>query len=98
RRGAPEVTLVFDDVGCLLEEAKHAPIEAQAVYVRRFDGESWARGDAAVVVQSKEIASPMGSGRAAFATRDAAEREAARHPGAVVSDLAGLLSGASSSR
>ena len=93
RREAPEQLLVFDDLGCLLSESKKSPIEPQGVFVRRFDGEGWVPATDAIVVKSPEITSPMGSGYAAFATRDAAEKEAALHPGAAVSDLAGLLAG-----
>ena len=94
RRAAPDVELVFDDFGCLLAADKTSPFEPQGVFVRRFDGDAWLRGDAAFVVRAKDIASPMGSGCAAFASREAAEKEAARHAGAAVSELAGLLSGA----
>ncbi len=98
RHAAPDAVLVFDDLGCLLDASKPEPFEPQGVFVRQFDGDRWLRGDAAFVVRAKDIASPMGSGRAVFATRAAAEKEAARHPGAAVSDLAGLLSGAPNER
>ena len=51
----------------------------------------WVRGDEAFVVRSRGIRSPMGYGFAAFASKGAAEIEAARHPDAAVVPLAALL-------
>jgi copper chaperone NosL len=82
---------VFDDLGCLITSSKSAPLDPQGIYVRQFDGDAWVRGDQAVVVRAEDISSPMGSGLAVFATRTAAESEAARHPGATVEELAALV-------
>jgi copper chaperone NosL len=90
RRAAPDEVMVFDDFGCLVAESAKAPIDPQGVFVRDFNGEVWVRGDVAFIVRSGDIASPMGSGYAAFATRLAAEKEAACHSDAAVSQFAGF--------
>lgn len=98
RRAAPGEVMAFDDLGCLVAEARKAPLELEGVFVQRFDGEGWVRGDAVQVVRSGDIASPMGSGCAGFATRASAEAEAARRPGASVSGLQELIAAAASAR
>jgi copper chaperone NosL len=83
-------TRYFDDLGCLLRAAAGA--EPTGVFVRAYeDGESWLRGDRAFAVRAGDVASPMGFGYAAFATREAAESFAEKHPGATVASLAALL-------
>ena len=84
---------LYDDLGCLLDDRKAARPEPEGVLVRPFAGEAWVRGDSGWVLRSKDVQSPMGSGLAAFPTRDAAEAEARRHPGASVTPLADLIGG-----
>lgn len=82
----------YDDLGCLLmKAAAGARPDPGGVFVRAFDGSGWLRGDTAFVLRSREIRSPMGFGFAAFASRDAAELEARRRPGASIAPLATLL-------
>lgn len=82
----------FDDLGCLRAYVTNRPFELVGVFARSFDGHAWIRGDAAWVVESHELASPMAYGVAAFADEAAARREAARHAGATVRTLARYLS------
>jgi copper chaperone NosL len=82
---------IYDDLGCLLTREAVARPDPGNVFVRAFDGSGWLRAEAAIVVRSREIASPMGYGYAAFAAGSAAETEARRHPDAAVVPLATLL-------
>jgi copper chaperone NosL len=81
----------YDDLGCLIDDRAIAHPEPQGVLVRPYAGEGWVRGDAGWTVRSGDFQSPMGSGIAAFPTRETAEAEARRHPGASVRSLADLL-------
>lgn len=76
----------FDDLGCLLGRpaSERDPL---GTFVRAFDREAWVPGEQGFVMRDPGLASPMGHGLAVFATREAAEAEAARHPGAVVTTL-----------
>lgn len=85
------VATVFDDVGCLLTKVAGSHPDPRSVFVRAFDGNGWLRASDALLVRSADIASPMGFGFAAFASRDAAETEARRHPDASIVSLATLL-------
>lgn len=86
RRGEVET---FDDIGCMLTARRGA--DPRGVFVRAFDGGGFVRGDRAFVVRGEGIASPMGFGLAAFASREAALAEARRRPGAEVAPLSELL-------
>jgi copper chaperone NosL len=88
----------FDDVGCVLERRGGPGSDPAAVFVHAFDDASWVRGDTGFVVRSPDIASPMGHGFAAFATRARADAAAAKHRDASVSPLSALLLGGAGSR
>ena len=89
RRGGDAA--IYDDLGCLLRREAAARPDPRNVFVRAFDGSGWLRAEGAIVVRSREIASPMGYGFAAFAAQGAAEAEARRHPDASIAPLATLL-------
>ena len=84
-------TRAYDDLGCLLEAARAAAIEVEGVYVRAFDGAAGVRGDRGFAIRAADIQTPMGFGFAAFASRDSADAEAARHESASVHSLADLV-------
>jgi copper chaperone NosL len=87
RQGAVQI---FDDIGCMLTKVTTSTDPA-GVFVRAFDGSRWIRGDQAYVLTARDIASPMGYGFAAFATRPDAETAASTHPGGSVAELKTLL-------
>jgi len=81
----------FDDLGCLAAALRGAAIEPDGVFVLPAGDGGWTRATQAYVVQSADIASPMGYGIASFSSREAAQAEAARHAGAVALRLADVL-------
>jgi copper chaperone NosL len=82
-------TLVFDDIGCLLQyRQKHSAAWA-AVWVHDYETQTWLRADSAWYLVSPAVHSPMGWGIAAFATEDAAQRRRGE-PGGDVLDWNGL--------
>jgi copper chaperone NosL len=87
-------TRFYDDVGCLLRDAKArgAAVDPAAVFVLRREGGGWVRATEALAVRSPRIVTPMGSGIAAFGARGAAEAEAKR-VGAAVAPLADIVTG-----
>jgi len=89
QRGGPVVQ--FDDLGCLLRALPPGGVDPVAIFVRGYPGGAWLRGDRAHVVRAHGFDAPMGSELAAFATREEAAAEAARHPGAVAQPLSDLL-------
>ncbi len=74
----------FDDLGCWQKAVAGTHPELVASFLRSFPEGAWIRADRAFVVRSAELHSPMGSGLAAFATREAAAAFAQRHAGAAV--------------
>jgi copper chaperone NosL len=78
-------SLAFDDIGDLLVHlAKHPERNIVAWYVHDYASEEWLDATTAYYVISKEIASPMGHGIIAYATRAAAEQMGQAKAGAVV--------------
>lgn len=73
---------VYDDIGEMLAVAP--PASEHKFYVTAFDTGEWLDAPAAVYVHSDRVMSPMATGVAAFAARDAAEAFAAEHAGAVL--------------
>jgi copper chaperone NosL len=76
REGAVEF---FDDLGCLLTHRRGAALDPLGVFAATGEDGAWTRGDRAYLVHSRDFASPMGYGLKAFASRGAAEAEAAQH-------------------
>ena len=93
-RSPQGATQVFDDIGCMLTKAT-ASTDPAGIFLRAFDGSGWIRGDGAFVLQTKDIASPMGYGFVAFALQTDANAAAESHPGSVVAELRSLLGGSS---
>ena len=77
----------FDDLGCWRKAVAELPPDPAASFVRNFSDGAWIRADRAVVVRFEGLQSPMGSGLAAFATRDAAAAFVLGHAGAVALSL-----------
>jgi copper chaperone NosL len=69
----------FDDIGGMLTfHMDHPEVQVRAYFVHDYDTQVWLRAETAVFVESDSIHAPMGSGIAAFASREAAEQLAAR--------------------
>jgi copper chaperone NosL len=76
----------FDDIGDMLAHAAGHPDDAiVAWYVHDYQDESWLDATQAIYVMSKQIASPMGHGIAAFGDADAAAQTAAELDGQLLS-------------
>lgn len=80
--------VLFDDLSCMLDRRAQLAEEGTIVagYVRGAEGDSWIALDAAhfVLADREHLRTPMGSGMAAFITREAALDAAAEHCGEVV--------------
>ncbi len=86
--------LLFDDLGCLLDHEREG-LDGRTVverFARDYETRAWVPAELAhyIVAPSDELPTPMGSGLAAFAARDDAERAALARQGRVV-DLSGLI-------
>ncbi len=69
----------FDDLGeMFMFYQKHPDEQVQAWFVHDYGTSEWTRAEQAFFVQSDGLHTPMGSGLAAFATREAAQAEAER--------------------
>lgn len=77
---------MFDDIGCLVRWLREpgAP-EGLAPFVADFSTGDWLRAEEAVFVQSSDLPTPMGSGLAAFADREAAGKRARELGGRLLS-------------
>jgi len=82
------VSLVFDDVGCLLRHDAASP-GAVRLFVRDFRADRWLTAATARFVHSRELRTPMASGVAAAASPEEASGLLADLPGEVL-DFAGL--------
>jgi copper chaperone NosL len=59
--------LKFDDISCMEEyRTMNTTVEIAAVFVKNYENRAWLPLDGAVIVES-DIATPMGSGKLAFA-------------------------------
>lgn len=73
----------FDDLGCLIRyETEKGRGEKR--WVRSFNTAGWLDLDQAVVARSPDLATPMGSGLAAFATREEAEEFLSEWKGQII--------------
>jgi copper chaperone NosL len=91
RDGAVE-PLLFDDIGCMLDYMHdHPELRVGAAYVHDHATRAWVAAGEAVFLCSDEtkLATPMGSGIAAFAAKAVAE-EAQRTLGGDLLDYPGL--------
>jgi copper chaperone NosL len=76
--------LSFDDIGCLLDhERDHKELRYVEWYVRDASSGEWLDATRASFVLSDMIQTPMASGIAAHATRDAAQAQAVKVNAAV---------------
>jgi copper chaperone NosL len=86
--GADGETVAFDDLGEFLALASRDPALAAKSYVHDARDGRWLRAAEAVFVKVPGLATPMGSGYAAFSSeagaRDFARRQGGRFDGAVV--------------
>lgn len=86
--------LRFDDIGDMLRYHRSHPEPAPAYwYVHDHASEAWLDGRTATYVRAPQLRTPMASGLAAFATREAAQAFAAGQEDAVVLDFAGVSAG-----
>jgi copper chaperone NosL len=80
--GADRRMMIFDDIGCLARwesTADRSTIRKRWVHDRESGG--WIEADSATFVQIQELATPMGSGIAAFKTASSAQALAAERGG-----------------
>ena len=72
-------SLLFDDIGCLLDlERRSSDLQVTERWTREYGSRKWTRAEAATFVFSEKIHTPMGSWIAAYAEPDdaaAAQRE-----------------------
>ncbi|MBI3553408.1 MAG: nitrous oxide reductase accessory protein NosL [Elusimicrobia bacterium] len=71
-------TVAYDDIGEFLAASAENPSLAAKVYVQDASGRGWMPASQAVFVKISGLATPMGSGWAAFASQSEAD-EFARH-------------------
>ncbi len=72
-------TLKFDDAGEMFTyHAKHPELQVRAWFVHDYNSQNWINGQSAFYAMTKDIKSPMGTGVATFADKNAAETFAAR--------------------
>lgn len=70
----------FDDLGCLQKfRAKGGGMKIAALYVKDYDTGAWIAYEKSTIVETG-IATPMASGRVAFAAADRARAFARAHP------------------
>lgn len=76
--------LSFDDIGCMLDhEREHKEFTYAEWYVRDASNGEWLDATKASFVLSDMIPTPMGSGIAAYATKEAAQTQAVKVNAAV---------------
>ena len=81
----------FDDIGCMLTEARREPRAAIRFWFHDAESGEWIDGTTAVFVQSAALQTPMGGGLLAYRSADGAKRGAAAHQGAVIGSVDALL-------
>jgi len=76
---------LFDDIGCLVRwTAERPPPEGTGLFVVDFKDGRWLDATRAQYVRAKSLATPMGSGLAAFGSPEDAAEEARRLGGTVL--------------
>lgn len=72
-------SLLFDDMGDLMDYERENPgLAVHRRYVHDLDTKRWLTAEAAAIVHSPSLHTPMGSGLAAFDTRESADAAAKR--------------------
>lgn len=96
-RGRPE-PLAFDDIGDQIDyESSHSGLTILSRWVHDHTTHEWLRAEEATYVRSPALHTPMASGIAAFASRDAAEAAKADLTQGEVLSFADLFSTSTSS-
>jgi copper chaperone NosL len=65
-------TRAYDDIGCLLEDARAGALEGWKLWVHDYHGGAWIAAEDAAYVHAVQLETPMGYGLAAFASLEAA--------------------------
>lgn len=70
----------FDDLACLFKyKAKNSAVKIAAIFVKDFDSGTWIPYDRSTIIEA-DVATPMGSGKIAFADSRRAHEFAAARP------------------
>lgn len=83
--GTPAETFLFDDPGEMLRFVPPADSEQTLWFVRDADTRHWLDATKATFIKAKGLETPMGSGVAAYCTREAAQAAALAHAGDIAS-------------
>jgi copper chaperone NosL len=75
---------VFDDIGCLLEAIDGETASPITIWLQDAAGAGWIDAQAAVVVASPRLRTPMNGGLLAYGNAAAAEQAASTHGGHVM--------------
>jgi copper chaperone NosL len=75
-------SVVFDDPGELLAALRESPERVRDAWTGDYETGAWVRAGEAFFVRAPGLATPMGTGTAAFADRARAEAFARSRPGA----------------
>lgn len=74
---------LFDDIGDMVQQHLKSPEGVSAFFAHDYESRAWIRAEEAHYVRSEQIATPMLSGLAAFASRQGAESLAAETGGQI---------------
>ncbi len=75
---------LYDDIGDMLVHKEAMSKAGSVMWVHDFDTNEWIKAQEAFYCAKSELVTPMASGIAAFATREAAHRVATEYSGSVV--------------
>lgn len=75
----------FDDIGCMLRFLKQRQPPGAATFVHDYKGAGWIKAPEALYVRAESIPTPMGGHTVAFRQRLAAEEQAPKWQGVVLS-------------
>ena len=81
---------LYDDIGDMLVHEEAMAKVGAVMWVHDFDTSEWIKAQEAFYCAQSDLVTPMASGIAAFATRDAAQRVATEYSGSVA-DYTALL-------
>jgi copper chaperone NosL len=85
-------SLLFDDIGDLIDyEIEHPELRIHRRYVHDLDTKQWLDASAAAIVHAPGLHTPMGSGLAAFASRESASAAVTRLSAGQVLDWPGAV-------
>lgn len=90
--GGRRESLLFDDIGDLIDyEVEHPELKVHRRYVHDLDTKQWLDASTAAIVHAPGLHTPMGSGLAAFASRESAAAAVTRLGGGQVLDWPGAV-------